>query len=101
MKKELKNRGLNAPVIVVAAIIVLAIVVSFFTPGNAIGDAPFFNKALGTILLVGAGVYGWKSGEWFDFIENDRIHLWVQILGTFALLLLALLVLAVWHGGAL
>jgi len=87
MNKDLKNKGLNAPVIVIAAIIFAVIIGAAFVPGNAIYDASFSQKVFGYALIGGGLVWAWKSFSWLSgLIENDRVITWVQILGTIALL---------------
>lgn len=87
MNKDLKNRGLNAPVIVIAVLIFGVIIGAAFVPGNAIYDASFSQKLFGYGLILGGLVWAWKSFSWLSkLIESDRALTWVQILGTIALL---------------
>jgi hypothetical protein len=94
MNKDLKNRGLNAPVIFIAVVIIGVLIGSAFVEGNAIYDASIFDKVLGYGLLIAGGLWAAKSGDWFSgMIENDRVLLWVQILGTMAILAIGFTIL--------
>lgn len=97
MKKELKNRGLNVGVILAALFVLGGIVYSFFEVGNAFHEAPALNKVAGISLGIFTIFYAFKSSDWLDFIESDKVLMWAQIATTFIFGLLSLLILAVWH----
>lgn len=96
--KELKERGMNLPFLVIGSFIVLTVIFSLFTD-SSIGRAPFLNKVLGLLLIMSGAVFAWQSNKLP--IKNDRVLAWVQILGTMALMALGFTVLMVWHSGAL
>lgn len=93
--------GITPPVAVVMAIIGLALLLLLLNSGNAIGDAPLFNKVLGIGLGAFAVVFMFKSNDWLDFIKSDKRKLLFQIVITIAIAVLSLLVLAVFHSGPL
>lgn len=93
MNKELKNRGLNAPVIAIAGLLLVVLIGSNFVEGNEIYDAPTLSKVLGYALFAFGCVWAWKSTSWLNFIQNDLwLNFW-QILGTFAIMAIGLTVL--------
>jgi hypothetical protein len=98
MNKDLKNRGVNLPVLVIGGFIVLTVLFSLFTD-SAIGRAPLVNKVLGILLILGGAVFA-RYSENLP-IKNDKVLMWVQILGTMAIMALGFTVLMVWHSGAL
>jgi hypothetical protein len=87
MNKDLKNRGLNAPVIVISAIIFTVIIGAAFVPGNAVYDASFSQKIFGYALIGGGLVFAWKSFSWLSgLIDNDKLLTWIQVMGTIIVL---------------
>lgn len=91
--------GLTPPVIGAATIILVTLVSLLFVDGNAIGDAPLFNKILGIALGAFTIFFAFKSEYWLDFIKSDRRKLLFQIVITAILAILAIMVIAVWHSG--
>jgi hypothetical protein len=96
------NKGLTVPFVVIAALIASVLIGALFIPGNAVYGAPFINK-LGALILVVGAVY------WAKLFAKDKLTLHKHHLVNFfihlgvltALLVLALLVLVVWHSGPL
>lgn len=83
MNKELKNRGLNAPVIFIGVVIIGVLIGAAFVPGNEIYNASLLDKVLGYGLIIGAGIWAAKSATWMDkVIKSDRLLTWAQIIGT-------------------
>jgi hypothetical protein len=98
-----KNSGLNAPVLIIMAIIIGTMGYATFDPSMSFGRAPLLNKIAGWVCLIGAG--GFLVACFRDLVipnmENDKRANWIKIAITAALIVLALLILGVFHSGAL
>lgn len=102
-KQQRENIGLNTPFIIFATIIIVALIGFFIFPGNAIHQAPLINK-LGAGLVAGLAVYygiGWSKDIWWNKIESERVYFILNLIVFAGLLVLALLILTVFHSGPL
>jgi hypothetical protein len=89
--------------ILIASVIVGVMAYSTFDPAMSFGRAPIGNKIAGWLCLLGAAGFLVASAKDLIFpnAENGNRANWAKIVITYALLLLTLLILGVFHSGAL
>jgi membrane protease YdiL (CAAX protease family) len=101
MKKS--NNGANPIVLIITALIIGVMVYTTFDPFYLFGRAPIVNKIAGWLCLLGAAGFLVASAKdlIFQNSENGNRANWYKIAITAVLIIAALLILGVFHSGAL
>jgi hypothetical protein len=93
----------NIIVLIIAALIIGVMVYTTFDPHYSFGRAPIGNKIAGWLCLFGAASFLVASAKdlIFQNAENGNRANWYKIAITAAFIIAALLILGVFHSGAL
>jgi hypothetical protein len=93
----------NPIVLIIAALIIAVMAYATFDPSMSFGRAPIVNKIGGWLCLLGAAGFLVASAKDLIFpnAENGNRANWYKIAITAAFIIAALLILGVFHSGAL
>ncbi len=93
----------NIIVLIIAALIIAVMVYTTFDPHYSFGRAPIGNKIAGWLCLFGAAGFLVASAKDLIFknAENGNRANWYKIAITAVLIIAAILILGVFHSGAL